>query len=57
MRCLDLKEIILRTLKEKEDVLSVSVGADGTFRLMTSMGPVEFKVVLPESVNTAVLPN
>lgn len=57
MKYLDLKEAILRILKQREDVLSVMVQQDGTFHLNTTTGPVSFKLILPDSLDNAALPN
>lgn len=57
MRYIDLKEIVLRLLEEKEDILSVRVGDDGTFHLITTTGPLDFKLVAPESLLDATGPH
>ncbi len=53
----DLKQMVVRLLEEKPDVLSVGVSDDGTFHLTTTSGPVTFKLVAPESLQTKCLPN
>lgn len=57
MKYIDMKEVILRLLAEKPDVLSVRISEDGTFHLTTTTGPVTFKLVAPESLGKAELLN